>query len=132
VAPLLQLYFHPFRLLCTSLGKYSRGAQFDSLCALETTAAGRWRGCLTLEERSSIRSCSGSVYLSLVSVNTRNPIGMFAHRESNDHPSHLFYTGFMKNSPGGTASASNELAASPTKQVISQQIGLDLESKGVA
>ena len=70
--------------------------------------------------------------VAIMSANTRNLIGVFPFWESNDHPSHIFYTRVVKNSPGGTASASNELVASPTKQVISQQIGLDLETNGVA
>ena len=70
--------------------------------------------------------------VAIMSVNTRYLIGVFPYWESNDHPSHISYTSFVKNSPGGTASASNGLVASPTKQVTSQQIGLDLESNGVA
>jgi hypothetical protein len=55
-----------------------------------------------------MRSCSGSIWLSLVSVNTRNPKGILACWESNACPSHIFYTNFVKNSLGGIASASNE------------------------
>jgi hypothetical protein len=56
-----------------------------------------------------MRSCSESIWLSLVSVNTRNPKGILACWESNACPSHIFYTNFVKNSLGGIASASTPL-----------------------
>ena len=76
-----------------------------------------------------MHSCSGSIWLSLGSVNARNPKGVLACWESNDCPSHTFYTNFVKNSLGGIASASNEQAASPTKKEIELPFDLGLESK---
>jgi hypothetical protein len=76
-----------------------------------------------------MHSCSGSIWLSLGSVNTRNPKGVLACWESNDCPSHTFYTNFVKNSLGGIASASNEQAASPTKKEIELPFDLGLESE---
>jgi hypothetical protein len=76
-----------------------------------------------------MRSCSESVWLSRVSVNTRNPKDVLAYWESNDGPSHAFCISFVKNSLGGIASAGDELAGSSAKKEIELQINLGLQSK---